>query len=87
MGLPYRLGESFLDGTARRYARKESPVLGMTPLNAFQFDHKLVYTPMINAKMYADPRHSTTYRPAMFNTSFGEEGGPEDRPLFIQVSA
>ncbi|EPS99345.1 hypothetical protein FOMPIDRAFT_1030904 [Fomitopsis schrenkii] len=45
----------------------------------------LVYTPMINAKMFSDPRHK--YREEVFNTIAGEEGGPEDRPLIIQFCA
>ncbi|KAH9926379.1 uncharacterized protein B0H18DRAFT_1005790 [Fomitopsis serialis] len=48
-----------------------------------RYGAQLVYTPMINAKMYADPRHQLK-RESFFNTITGEEGGPEDRPLIVQ---
>jgi len=41
---------------------------------------------MINAKMYANNKRNG-YREISFNTVFGEEGGPEDRPLIIQFCA
>ena len=41
---------------------------------------------MINAKMYANNKRNG-YREIAFNTIFGEEGGPEDRPLIIQFCA
>jgi tRNA-dihydrouridine synthase 1 len=41
---------------------------------------------MINAKMYANNKRNG-YREIAFNTVFGEEGGPEDRPLIIQFCA
>jgi hypothetical protein len=41
---------------------------------------------MINAKMYANNKRNG-YREIAFNTVFGEEGGPEDRPLVIQFCA
>ncbi len=41
---------------------------------------------MINARLFSDDRHKDTYRQNMFNTIYGEEGGPEDRPLVVQVS-
>lgn len=48
-----------------------------------RYGAQLVYTPMINAKMYADPQHKHK-RESFFNTIVGEEGGPEDRPLIVQ---
>ncbi|KZT01148.1 Dus-domain-containing protein [Laetiporus sulphureus 93-53] len=51
-----------------------------------KYGAQLVYTPMINAKMYADGSHKN-YRQQVFNTAFGEEGGPEDRPLIVQFCA
>ncbi|KAI0292072.1 dihydrouridine synthase-domain-containing protein [Multifurca ochricompacta] len=47
---------------------------------------QLAYTPMINAKMYANNKRNG-YREIAFNTVFGEEGGPGDRPLIIQFCA
>ncbi|KAG8903293.1 hypothetical protein FRB99_003478 [Tulasnella sp. 403] len=47
---------------------------------------KLVYTPMINARVFADVKQKATYRQAAFNTIHGEEGGPRDRPLFVQLA-
>ena len=47
---------------------------------------KLVYTPMINARQYADPRHQGAYRSSAFDIALGEEGGPKDRPLIVQVT-
>jgi tRNA-dihydrouridine synthase 1 len=41
---------------------------------------------MINAKMYANNKRNG-YREIAFNTVFGEEGGPGDRPLIIQFCA
>jgi tRNA-dihydrouridine synthase 1 len=41
---------------------------------------------MINAKMYANNKRNG-YREIAFNTVFGEEGGPADRPLIIQFCA
>ncbi|KAH9911795.1 Dus-domain-containing protein, partial [Epithele typhae] len=51
-----------------------------------RYGARLVYTPMINAKMFADAKHKH-YREVRFNTAHGEEGGPEDRPLIIQFCA
>lgn len=45
---------------------------------------QLVYTPMINAKMFADNARKG-YRDQNFNIPLGEEGGPQDRPLIVQV--
>ncbi|KZT64069.1 Dus-domain-containing protein [Daedalea quercina L-15889] len=50
-----------------------------------RYGAQLVYTPMINAKMFSDPKHK--YREEVFNIIVGEEGGPEDRPLIIQFCA
>jgi tRNA-dihydrouridine synthase 1 len=41
---------------------------------------------MINAKMYANNKRNG-YREVAFNTTFGEEGGPGDRPLIVQFCA
>jgi len=41
---------------------------------------------MINAKMFAESSHPT-YKQLSFNTVFGEEGGPQDRPLIVQFCA
>jgi tRNA-dihydrouridine synthase 1 len=41
---------------------------------------------MINAKMYANNKRNG-YREIAFNTVFGEEGGPFDRPLIVQFCA
>ncbi|KAG8977457.1 hypothetical protein FRB90_008815, partial [Tulasnella sp. 427] len=51
-----------------------------------RYGAELVYTPMISARVYSDPNHKV-YREEAFNTLLGEEGGPEDRPLFIQFAA
>lgn len=48
------------------------------------FALKVVYTPMISARVFADPGQKI-YREEAFNMLLGEEGGQEDRPLFIQV--
>ncbi|CCM05964.1 uncharacterized protein FIBRA_08203 [Fibroporia radiculosa] len=51
-----------------------------------KYGAQLVYTPMINAKMFAQDMRRQ-YREQAFNTTFGEEGGPEDRPLIVQFCA
>ncbi|KAI9510804.1 dihydrouridine synthase-domain-containing protein [Russula earlei] len=51
-----------------------------------QYGAQLAFTPMINAKMYANKKRNG-YREIAFNTAFGEEGGPGDRPLIIQFCA
>ncbi|RDX44261.1 Dus-domain-containing protein [Lentinus brumalis] len=48
-----------------------------------RYGAQLVYTPMINAKMYAEGIRKP-YREQNFDTVHGEEGGPEDRPLIVQ---
>ncbi|KAJ7594477.1 Dus-domain-containing protein [Mycena floridula] len=49
-----------------------------------RYGAQLVYTPMINAKMYADPKHSS-YRSEAFDLATDEEGNAAlDRPLIIQ---
>ncbi|KAG8695655.1 hypothetical protein FRC09_009015 [Ceratobasidium sp. 395] len=40
---------------------------------------------MINAKLFAEDTRRG-YREQNFNITFGEEGGPQDRPLIIQLS-
>ncbi|KAG9014472.1 hypothetical protein FRB93_013597 [Tulasnella sp. JGI-2019a] len=46
------------------------------------------YTPMINAKIYSDPRHKAAYCEGAFNLALDEEGNPSvDRPLVIQFAA
>ncbi|KAL4259920.1 tRNA-dihydrouridine(16/17) synthase [NAD(P)(+)] [Pleurotus pulmonarius] len=47
---------------------------------------QLVYTPMINAKMFYEDKKGT-FRERNFNLTHGEEGGPLDRPLVIQFCA
>ncbi|EJF67496.1 Dus-domain-containing protein [Dichomitus squalens LYAD-421 SS1] len=51
-----------------------------------KYGAQLVYTPMINAKMYAEGSRKP-YREQNFDTVHGEEGGPEDRPLIVQFCA
>ncbi|KAL4250257.1 tRNA-dihydrouridine(47) synthase [NAD(P)(+)] [Abortiporus biennis] len=51
-----------------------------------RYGAQLVYTPMINAKMFADGIR-TKYRQVNFDIENGEEGGPEDRPLIVQFAA
>ncbi|KAF4586615.1 hypothetical protein EYR40_010627 [Pleurotus pulmonarius] len=46
----------------------------------------LVYTPMINAKMFYEDKKGT-FRERNFNLTHGEEGGPLDRPLVVQFCA
>lgn len=36
--------------------------------------------------MFVDPKHRT-FKDDAFNTKFGEEGGPQDRPLIVQFCA
>ncbi|KAG6811516.1 hypothetical protein H0H92_007070 [Tricholoma furcatifolium] len=47
---------------------------------------QLVYTPMINAKMFADTTHKH-YREQYFDIASLEEGSPADRPLIVQFCA
>ncbi|KAH8099820.1 Dus-domain-containing protein [Cristinia sonorae] len=51
-----------------------------------RYGGQLVYTPMINAKMFAEGNRKP-FREQNFNISKGEEGGPEDRPLIVQFCA
>ncbi|CDO68497.1 hypothetical protein BN946_scf184499.g22 [Trametes cinnabarina] len=51
-----------------------------------RYGAQVVYTPMINAKMYAEGVRKP-YREQNFDTVHGEEGGPEDRPLIVQFCA
>ncbi|KAI0962653.1 hypothetical protein AcV7_001449 [Taiwanofungus camphoratus] len=51
-----------------------------------RYGAQLVYTPMINAKMFAEGARKG-YREQNFNTTFGEEGGLGDRPLIVQFCA
>ncbi|THH04060.1 hypothetical protein EW145_g5799 [Phellinidium pouzarii] len=51
-----------------------------------RYGAQLVYTPMINAKMFAETKHKT-YKEQAFNLIHGEEGGPQDRPLVVQFAA
>ncbi|QRV80665.1 tRNA-dihydrouridine synthase 1 [Ceratobasidium sp. AG-Ba] len=48
-----------------------------------RYDAQLVYTPMINAKLFAEDSRRG-YRDQNFNIPLGEEGGPQDRPLIVQ---
>ncbi|KZP15370.1 Dus-domain-containing protein [Athelia psychrophila] len=52
-----------------------------------RYGAQLVYTPMINAKMFANEKTRKGYREANFNVPHGEEGGPLDRPLIVQFCA
>ncbi|KIM77104.1 hypothetical protein PILCRDRAFT_825640 [Piloderma croceum F 1598] len=52
-----------------------------------RYGAQLVYTPMINAKMFASEKTRKGYRDQNFNISNGEEGGPQDRPLIVQFCA
>ncbi|KAJ7058509.1 dihydrouridine synthase-domain-containing protein [Mycena amicta] len=53
-----------------------------------RYGGQLIYTPMINAKQYADPVKNITYRARNFDTVTGEEGDPAtDRPLIVQFCA
>ncbi|KAG8702518.1 hypothetical protein FRC08_003441 [Ceratobasidium sp. 394] len=47
-----------------------------------RYDAQLVYTPMINAKLFAEDTRRG-YRDQNFNIPLGE-GGPQDRPLIVQ---
>ncbi|OCH85598.1 Dus-domain-containing protein [Obba rivulosa] len=49
-----------------------------------RYGAQLAYTPMINAKMFADGSR-TNFREKNFNTVLGEEGSPQDRPLIVQL--
>lgn len=44
---------------------------------------QVVYTPMINSKLFTNANKK--YVLENFNMIDGEEGGPEDRPLVVQV--
>ncbi|KAL5519662.1 DUS1 [Sanghuangporus vaninii] len=50
-----------------------------------RYGAQLVYTPMINAKMFAEGKNKA-YRDQAFNMIHGEEGGPLDRPLIVQFA-
>ncbi|KAJ7615121.1 dihydrouridine synthase-domain-containing protein [Mycena rosella] len=51
-----------------------------------RYGGQLVYTPMIHAKLFADP--NTKYRSQFFDIKSGEEGAPgTDRPLIVQFCA
>ncbi|KAF8550379.1 Dus-domain-containing protein [Imleria badia] len=54
---------------------------------ARRYGAQLVYTPMINAKMFCLNKGKKGYRDKFFDLSHGEEGGPADRPLIIQFCA
>ncbi|KDR77005.1 hypothetical protein GALMADRAFT_139033 [Galerina marginata CBS 339.88] len=52
-----------------------------------RYGAQLIYTPMINAKIFIDASNKT-YRNANFNLICGEEGDPTtDRPLIVQFCA
>ncbi|TFK66436.1 Dus-domain-containing protein [Pluteus cervinus] len=52
-----------------------------------RYGAQLIYTPMINAKMFAGSKHPT-YRDQNFDIPSGEEGDPAtDRPLIVQFCA
>ncbi|KAF8661416.1 hypothetical protein AX16_001334 [Volvariella volvacea WC 439] len=52
-----------------------------------RYGAQLIYTPMINAKMFVDANNQT-YRDANFDIPHGEEGDPTtDRPLVVQFCA
>jgi len=50
-----------------------------------RYGAQLIYTPMINSKLYAECRKN--FRETHFNLKEGEEGGPGDRPLIVQFHA
>jgi tRNA-dihydrouridine synthase 1 len=52
-----------------------------------RYGAQLVYTPMINAKMFASVKTRKGYREQNFNIPNGEEGGSQDRPLIVQFCA
>ncbi|CAL1693795.1 unnamed protein product [Somion occarium] len=51
-----------------------------------RYGGQLVYTPMINAKLFSE-NNRKAFREQQFNTAEGEEGSPEDRPLIVQFCA
>ncbi|EKM61532.1 uncharacterized protein PHACADRAFT_180642 [Phanerochaete carnosa HHB-10118-sp] len=51
-----------------------------------KYGAQLIYTPMINARMFAQDQRKS-YRPEMFDLGSGEEGGLGDRPLIVQFAA
>ncbi|GJE89551.1 tRNA-dihydrouridine synthase family protein [Phanerochaete sordida] len=51
-----------------------------------KYGAQLIYTPMINARMFAQDQRKS-YRPEMFDIENGEEGAPGDRPLIVQFAA
>ncbi|KAG9222018.1 hypothetical protein CCMSSC00406_0010383 [Pleurotus cornucopiae] len=51
-----------------------------------RYGAQLVYTPMINAKMFYEDKKGT-FRERNFSLAYGEEGGPLDRPLVVQFCA
>ncbi|KAF8529698.1 Dus-domain-containing protein [Hysterangium stoloniferum] len=51
-----------------------------------RYGAQLVYTPMINAKVFMDPKNPK-YQDLSFDIPNGEEGGPADRPLIVQFCA
>ncbi|PBK63455.1 Dus-domain-containing protein [Armillaria solidipes] len=52
-----------------------------------RYGAQLAYTPMINAKMFADDTHKNTWK-KNFDMESGEEGDPTtDRPLIVQFCA
>ncbi|KAH0840260.1 hypothetical protein J3R83DRAFT_1267 [Lanmaoa asiatica] len=54
---------------------------------ARRYGAQLIYTPMINAKMFFLNKGKKGYRDKFFDLSHGEEGGPADRPLIVQFCA
>ncbi|KAF7290349.1 tRNA-dihydrouridine synthase 1 [Mycena chlorophos] len=53
-----------------------------------RYGAQLVYSPMINAKQFADPVKNPNYRAKNFDVLTGEEGDPvNDRPLIVQFCA
>ncbi|KJA23918.1 hypothetical protein HYPSUDRAFT_201041 [Hypholoma sublateritium FD-334 SS-4] len=52
-----------------------------------RYGAQVIYTPMINAKIFVD-KSNKTYQNAMFDLVAGEEGAPAtDRPLIVQFCA
>ncbi|KAF9225120.1 Dus-domain-containing protein [Gyrodon lividus] len=54
---------------------------------ARRYGAQLVYTPMINAKMFYVNQGKKGYRDKFFDIPHGEEGGASDRPLIVQFCA
>jgi len=77
-------GEFFPADTGRKYVHACASEISHNTGILYIVCVKVVYTPMINAGMYVSANKK--YRLENFNIPLGEEGGPSDRPLIVQVS-